>query len=201
MHICPQGYYDNFNFKIANSPDVAGNAYEAYSSVFADFHPEQDDVEWRINRRDAAAHAQGQEASYVYDLEGSGDYDGDTYVDYEKASAPICRQRRLFLVWFSLPLITFRLCTANAKHSIVAFQDVYEDDEDYFFNYGEDGSGYDPEVAAATINTDSTSSVYYARIVFTLRRPWSAELNDIQGRSLFAISWSSRMKCLFSLCL
>ena len=57
-----QGHYDNFNFKIANSPEAAASAYEAYSSVFADFHPkrrrakaEDEAVEWRINRREAAA--------------------------------------------------------------------------------------------------------------------------------------------------
>ena len=57
-----QGHYDNFNFKIASSPEAAASAYEAYSSVFADFHPkrrraktEDEAVEWRINRREAAA--------------------------------------------------------------------------------------------------------------------------------------------------
>lgn len=85
MRFSSQGHYDNFNFKIANSPDAA----EAYSSVFADFHPvrEDEDVEWRINRREAAAAAQSR-GDYV---EGSGgDYNDLSFEDYEKArkSAP-----------------------------------------------------------------------------------------------------------------
>ena len=79
-----QGHYDNFNFKIASSPEAAASAYEAYSSVFADFHPrraKEDEVEWRINRREAAA--QSGRGDYV---EGSGgDYNDLSFVDYEKA--------------------------------------------------------------------------------------------------------------------
>ena len=82
-----QGQYDNFNFKIASSPEAAASAYEAYSSVFADFHPkrrrakaEDEAVEWRINRREAAA--QSGRGDYV---EGSGgDYNDLSFVDYEK---------------------------------------------------------------------------------------------------------------------
>ena len=77
-----QGRYDNFNFNIAKSPD------EAYSSVFADFHPLQEEneegVEWRINRREAAAAAQSGRGDHV---EGSGaEYYSDlSFADYEKA--------------------------------------------------------------------------------------------------------------------
>ena len=84
-----QGQYDNFNFKIASSPDAA----EAYSSVFADFHPireeEDKDVEWRINRREAAAAAAAQSGRGDY-VEGSGgdyNYNDLSFEDYEKASS------------------------------------------------------------------------------------------------------------------
>ena len=43
--------------------------------------------------------------------------------------------------------------------------------------------------AATSDNADKVStSVYYARIVFTLRRPWSDELVDLQGRRSLQIS-------------
>ena len=88
LRFSSQGHYDNFNFKIASSPDAAANAYEAYSSVFADFHSiqEDEDVEWRINRREAAAAAQSGADSYYGEGSG-GNYNDLSFEDYEKARA------------------------------------------------------------------------------------------------------------------
>ena len=62
-----------------------------------------------------------------------------------------------------------------------------KDDEDYYY-YGE-GSGYDDPAVAAATSDDAASNfgpVYYARIVLTLRRPWSEELVNLQGAAKYS---------------
>ena len=41
-------------------------------------------------------------------------------------------------------------------------------------------------MAAATSDEAGSTPVYYARIVFTLRRPWSEELVNLQGTTKYS---------------